>query len=295
MMGVKRGRGLGKGLEALFENVEINVGTDSDEDAGRIVFVDIHAMKPNADQPRKYFDKDRIEELASSIERHGIIQPVLVQRLDEGYEIVAGERRWRAAIKAGLKEIPCIVKEFDKEESVLIALIENIQREDLNAIDEAKGINTIITNYGLTQEEVSKSIGKSRPYIANSLRLLNLSSAVKELIVAGKLTGGHGKALAGLKDQAQQEYAAKRCVSLNWSVRDTENYIRNLEKSSGKSRSGIKAKDQEIASIEDELKNVLGTKVSISAGKKKGKIVIDCYGKEELERLIELLKSLYRR
>ncbi len=291
-MGAKKSRGLGKGLEALFENAEVRVSDNDDINANRIVFIDIHKLKPNADQPRKYFDNDKIEELALSIEKHGVIQPVLVQNIEQGYEIVAGERRWRAARRAGLKEIPCIVKEFDKDEGVLIALIENIQREDLNAIDEAEGINAIVMNYGLTQEDVSKSIGKSRSYIANSLRLLNLSNAVKELIIAGKLTGGHGKALAGIKDLMQQEEAAKKCVTSNWSVRDIEGYIRDLDKNSRKIKTGKRSKSREIVSIEDELKRMLGTKVSISLGKTKGKIVIDCYGKEELDRLIEMLKSL---
>lgn len=295
MMAAPKNRGLGKGLEALFENIEISVGaerTDNSNSKDRVVFIDIHQIKPNANQPRKHFDPEKIQELAASIEKHGIIQPVLVRGAESGYEIVAGERRFRAARKAGLKEIPCIVRELDEEQNMLIALIENMQREDLNAIEEARGISKMIATFGLTQEEVSKSVGKSRPYIANSLRLLKLPDLVQELLIAGRLTGGHGRAIAGIADPKQQETIAERCVRNRWSVREIEDHLRDAGKTLKKQKGRAAAKNREIAAAEEELKEILGTKVGISFRGKKGRIEIDYYSTEELERLLELLKSL---
>jgi ParB family chromosome partitioning protein len=204
-MSAIKNRGLGKGLEALFSDVEISVDDlNESSEQGRIHQIDIHKIKPSKSQPRTYFNEDRLQELASSIEEHGILQPIIVQSLDNGYVIVAGERRWRAAIKAGLKEVPCIIKDLTEEEIMLLALIENMQREDLNPIEEAKGISTMLTNFGLTQEEVSKSVGKSRPYITNSLRLLRLPDSVQEMVIDGRLTSGHARAIAGVSDSDKQ-------------------------------------------------------------------------------------------
>lgn len=294
-MAVSKSRGLGKGLEALFEDIEISIGAEKAETAGgndRVLFIDIHKIKPNTNQPRKYFDPEKIEELALSIEKHGVIQPILVRESESGFEIVAGERRFRAARKAGLKVVPCIVRELNDEQNMLIALIENMQREDLNPIEEARGISNIISTYGLTQEEVSKSVGKSRPYIANSLRLLKLADEVQELLAAGKLTGGHGRALAGIRDPKKQNELALQCVSSGWSVREIEDRLRNSGKITNRIKGRSAARSSEIIAAEEELKQILGTKVRIAHSIKKGKIEINYFSREELERLLELLKTL---
>ena len=222
-----RAKGLGKGLDALFGDAEVApaakkptqkkkqtaVKTEESpsEDSG-VLYVSIDDIKPNSSQPRKTFDEEKLEELAASIERHGVIQPLVLRRLGKGYEIVAGERRWRAARIAGLKEIPCIVKELSHEENMLLAIIENMQREDLNPIEEAEGIRQMIDTYGLTQEQVSYSVGKSRPYISNSLRLLKLPDKVQELAAEGKISTGHARALAGVKNRQTQIELAMRDI-----------------------------------------------------------------------------------
>ena len=292
-MSAIKNRGLGKGLEALFSDVEISVDDlNESSEQGRIHQIDIHKIKPSKSQPRTYFNEDRLQELASSIEEHGILQPIIVQSLDNGYVIVAGERRWRAAIKAGLKEVPCIIKDLTEEEIMLLALIENMQREDLNPIEEAKGISTMLTNFGLTQEEVSKSVGKSRPYITNSLRLLRLPDSVQEMVIDGRLTSGHARAIAGVSDSDKQTELAKKCVDSGWSVREIEKYIKDAKNKVSRKKTRSRKIDRNISIIEDELKDIFGTKVNIVLGAKKGKIEIEYYSKEELDRLIDLLLNL---
>jgi len=294
-MAASKSRGLGKGLEALFNDVEITLGEnreDLSENENRVTFININKLKPNSNQPRKHFDEEKIEELAQSIGEHGIIQPVMVRKTDAGYEIVAGERRWRAARKAGLKEIPCIIRELTEEQNILMALIENVQREDLNVIEEAQGIERMIKSFGLTQEEVSKSIGKSRPYITNTLRLLKLPAVIQEMVAGGELTGGHARAIAGIKDEKAQLIAAKKTVESGWSVRDVEEYARNYEKSPAPKRAAAKEKNHEIRIIEDELKETFGTKVNIVNGPRKGKIEIFYFSRDELERLLDMLRQL---
>lgn len=294
-MAASKSRGLGKGLEALFNDVEITLGEnreDSTKDGNRVTFININKLKPNSNQPRKHFNEEKIEELAQSIAEHGIIQPVMVRKTDAGYEIVAGERRWRAARKAGLKEIPCIIRELTEEQNILLALIENVQREDLNAIEEAQGIERMIKNFGLTQEEVSKSIGKSRPYITNALRLLKLPDLIREMVAGGVLTGGHARAIAGIKDEKAQLIAAKKTVESGWSVRDVEEYARNYDRPPAAKKPAAKEKNYEISKIEDELKEMFGTKVNIVNGPKKGKIEILYFSRDELERLLDILQQL---
>lgn len=295
-MAVPKGRGLGKGLEALFNEVEINMHeTDhSSESHEGILFLDINDIKPNAKQPRKNFPDEKIDELARSIETHGIIQPIMVRPAVEGYEIVAGERRWRAARRASLKQVPCIVRELSEEQNMLVAIIENMQREDLNPIEEADALNQMITTYGLTQEEVSKSVGKSRPYITNALRLLKLPVEIQEMVVQGNLTNGHARAIAGIKEEKNQLKLARLVVKEGFSVRETETLAnKENEGSNAKpAKAKTRAKNREITDMEEELKTALGTKVAINHGTRRGKIEIEYYSREELERLLELLLSI---
>lgn len=299
-MAAPKKKGLGRGLEALFEEISVEIPeeketvkkdkkTDKREDESGVLYADINDIKPNVHQPRKTFDEDKLEELASSIREHGIIQPVVLRSTDGGYEIVAGERRWRAARKAGIKKIPCVIRELTDEQNMLVAIIENMQREDLNPIEEAEGLSRMIEVYGLTQEQVSKGVGKSRPYITNSLRLLKLSDDVREMTREGKLTAGHARALAGIKDIEKQKKLALKAVKEGLSVR-------NIEKLAGepaKKKSKVKPeKNADVMRLEAELKDTLGTKVTLSSTGRKGKIEIEYYSRDELERLIELLKSL---
>ncbi|QOX64798.1 ParB/RepB/Spo0J family partition protein [Anoxybacterium hadale] len=290
-----KGRGLGKGLEALFNDVEINAhDSDKAADGEGILFIDINQIKPNSKQPRKSFPDEKIEELARSIEVHGIIQPIMVRPSREGYEIVAGERRWRAARRAGLKQVPCIIRELTEEQNMLVAIIENMQREDLNPMEEAEALNQMITTFGLTQEEVSRSVGKSRPYITNSLRLLKLPEGVRDLVVQGELSNGHARALVSVRDERKQMELANRAAQDGLSVREIE-ALANRE-NEGPVKKAVKAKargkNRELTDLEEELKNALGTKVAINHGSRKGKIEIEYYSRDELERLLELLLSL---
>ena len=294
-MAAAKGRGLGKGLEALFNDVEISTRDEDPSDTSNhegIMLLDINEIKPNSKQPRKSFQEDKIEELAKSIEIHGIIQPIMVRPSGEGYEIVAGERRWRAARKASLKQIPCIVRELSEEQNMLVAIIENMQREDLNPMEEADALNQMITNFGLTQEEISKSVGKSRPYITNALRLLKLPAPIQEMVVQGELTSGHARAIAGVKDERRQLNIASRVSREGLSVRETEALVNKENEDQRQAKPRPRAKNREITDLEEELKNVLGTKVAINNGTRRGKIEIEYYSREELERLLELLLSL---
>ena len=301
-----KAKGLGKGLDALFGDAEVapaakkpasrkkqtEVKTEeSPSEESGVLYVSIDDIKPNTTQPRKNFDEEKLEELAASIERHGVIQPLVLRRLGKGYEIVAGERRWRAARIAGLKEVPCIVKELTDEENMLLAIIENMQREDLNPIEEAEGIKQMIDTYGLTQEQVSYSVGKSRPYISNSLRLLKLPAKVQELTAEGKITTGHARALAGIKSRQVQVDLAMRAAKDDLSVRQIENLVKAAKEPPKKPASRI-PKTADEKRVEEDLKNALGTRVRLNRKGKKGKIEIEFYSTEELERLIELLKTL---
>jgi len=267
----------------------------SAEAGDSVLYLDIHDIKPNSDQPRKAFDKEKIAELAASILEHGVLQPIMVRpnKNGKGYEIVAGERRWRASVEAGLKKVPCLVRELTEEQNMLIALIENMQREDLNAIEEAEAIEKMISRYGLTQEQVSKSLGRSGPYITNALRLLKLPEEVRELVVDGKLSAGHARAIAGIPDADRQVSAARRAVEMEWSVPEQEaNAGEKKKKHEAKKKGRAANRNQEVKAVEEELKQILGTKVNLVLGTRKGKIEIEYYSREELDRLIELLQSL---
>lgn len=306
MAAQKKTRGLGRGLDALFGDVEVNsarkaparkpepkaAAPEKEEvPEGDLRYIDINDIKPNSSQPRKSFDEDKLEELAESIEQHGLIQPIVLRAAGQGYEIVAGERRWRAARMIGLKELPCIVRELTDEENMLLAIIENMQREDLNPIEEAEGLKQMIDTYGLTQEQVSRGVGKSRPYITNSLRLLKLPPKLRYMTADGSLSMGHARALAAVKDEALQIALAERTVSEGLSVRQIEKLAQEGGKSSAKKKPR-KTKSADEKRVEMELREALGTKVTLQRKGARGKIEIEFFNGEEMERLIDLLRSI---
>jgi ParB family chromosome partitioning protein len=298
MAGTKA-KGLGKGLEALFGDVEINsaeVTTKKDTKEkvahSAIVFVDINEIKPNELQPRTVFDEEKIEELANSIATHGVIQPLVLKETKRGFEIIAGERRWRAARKAGLKQVPGIVKELTKEQLMVVSLIENIQREDLNPMEEAEAIRRICSEFGLTQDAVSKSIGKSRPYITNLLRLLKLPEQIQRMVLEGKLSNGHARALIGVLDSRKQVALAEKIAAEDLSVRETEKLVQQIDEKPKSSQKKRTEKQTDIISIEEELKGLLGTKVELKHKGKTGKLEIAYFSRSELERLIEIFRKL---
>ncbi|MDI3311047.1 MAG: ParB/RepB/Spo0J family partition protein [Thermoanaerobacterium sp.] len=272
-------RGLGRGLQALIPDID-------EESVKGVENIKISDIEPNQFQPRKHFDDESLKELSDSIKEHGIIQPIIVRKNDFGYQIVAGERRWRAAKLAGLKEVPAIVKDFDDQKVMEIALIENLQREDLNPIDEAKAYKSLMEQFNLTQEEISKRVGKSRSSIANSIRLLNLDEEVQNMLMEGKITTGHAKVILALQDAEKQNMIAKKIVDKNLNVRETENLIKEVTSSKKKKR---KESDAYIKEIEDNFCRFFGTKVKIIHGKNRGKILIEYYSEEDLSRLTELI------
>jgi ParB family chromosome partitioning protein len=295
-------RGLGKGLGALFEETGASVPVDREKvgnDARTdIQYIDIHEIKPNAKQPRTHFKEEAIDDLAVSIKTHGVIQPLIVRAAAvAGFELVAGERRWRAAKKAGLRDVPCIVREISEEQCILFALIENIQREDLNPIEEAVALKRAINAFGLTQEELAKSVGKSRPYVANALRLLRLPEDVRAYMVDGRLSGGHGKVIAALDDSEKQSKLAAYLAEHGCSVREAETLVADPRFAAPKRNAKPKPrdKDADIRAVEEELHSLLGTKVSITGHGNRGSLELSYYSREELEGLIELLRSLKRR
>ena len=284
--------GLGKGLDALFGGAPIemqnnnNNDTEELENNENLKTLKITEVEPNRDQPRKNFKQEALEELAESIKTYGIIQPIVVSKQDGYYGIIAGERRWRAAKLAGLEEIPAIVRESDEQTNKEIALIENIQREDLNPYEKALGIRSLMDKYGMTQEEVSKKIGKSRSSVSNTVRILYLAPDVLELVKQGKLTEGHCKALAGISDPQRQYDAAIRMIEKGESVRQAEskNRITKREKKLDPKYKYL------YEDIEDRFQGFFGTKVKLQAGAKKGKIVIEYNSNDDLERILGLIK-----
>ncbi len=294
-MAINNKGGLGKGLEALFpSNVDVeNLGGESNSNE-KIMDIKINKIEPNIDQPRKVFDEEKLEELANSIKEHGVLQPIIVTKKDDYYQIIAGERRWRASKLAGLKTIPTIVRDYDKKKIREVSLIENIQRENLNPVETAKAIKELMEVHNLTQEELSKTLGKSRSSIANTVRILTLDERVIELVSDGKLTEGHARSLASVSGGEKQYKFAMDIVNYNMNVRDAENLVKE-EKASKKSNRGPKKLDKlEIIykDIENRLKNALGTKVSFKPQtKSRGKISIEYFSNDELERILELLEN----
>ncbi len=286
--------GLGKGLDALFggapiemQNNNNNNDTEELENNENLKTLKITEVEPNRDQPRKNFKQEALEELAESIKTYGIIQPIVVSKQDGYYGIIAGERRWRAAKLAGLEEIPAIVRESDEQTNKEIALIENIQREDLNPFEKALGIRHLMEKYGLTQEQVSKKLGKSRSSISNTVRILYLAPDVLELVKQGKLTEGHCKALAGIEDADRQYAAALRMIDRGESVRQAESKNRIT-----KNEKKIDPKYKYLyEDIEDRFQGFFGTKVKLDQGKRKGRIIIEYHNNEDLERMLNLIKE----
>ena len=278
--------GLGKGLDALFMSTPIEEEEEIRE-GEKILNLSINDVEPNRNQPRKHFDEEALDELAESIKRYGLIQPIIVTKKDGYYEIIAGERRWRACKKAGLKEVQVIVREDDERKNKEISLIENIQREDLNAVEKAMGMKVLMEEYSLTQEQISKILGKSRSSIANTVRILNLDKRVLELAKEGKLTEGHCRALLAIEDGDKQLEMALRIIERGDNVREAE------QKAGVKKK--LNKKDQKYEAIfrdiEDSFQSFFGTKVSLKAGQKKGKIIIEYKSNEDLERLLELIKD----
>ncbi|MBC7338880.1 MAG: ParB/RepB/Spo0J family partition protein [Firmicutes bacterium] len=268
-------RGLGKGLGALLPQ------------EGLVQDIAVEQVRPAPGQPRQRVDEEGLAELAQSVRAHGVLQPVLVRPVAGGYELVAGERRWRAAQLAGLKTIPAVVKEVDEAERLELALVENLQREDLNPMEEAAGFRQLLEKFGYTQEQLAARVGKSRSYVANTLRLLALAEEVQEMVRAGRLSAGHARALLALPDRSAQVATAETLVQRGASVREAEEMVRRQLEGGAQERRP--KEDEKWAPWEDRLRRVLGTKVSIRGGEERGRIEIQYYSRADLERLLELL------
>jgi ParB family transcriptional regulator, chromosome partitioning protein len=277
--------GLGKGLGALIPEEEV-------VEEGKVSKISINLIKPNENQPRKYFDQEKIAQLAQSIREHGIVQPIVIKKEENSYVIVAGERRWRAAKSLGLKEVPVIIMELSDKEILEISLIENLQREDLNPIEEALAYKRLLEEFNLTQEEVGLKVGKSRTSITNSMRLLNLDKRVQDYLIDGVISEGHGRALLGVDNKDAQYSLAQKIIDEGLNVRQTESIIRSLAKESKKEKE-TKINDSFAPYLNDikyKLENHFGTKVMLtSKDKDKGKIEIEYYSQEDLNRIIEIL------
>ena len=300
---------LGRGLDSLFGDIETIVSVNKDGEPGAVtgnpadrggnapgtvnrpdIFVDIDEIKPNAMQPRQVFDPEKIDELAASIEAHGVIQPVLLRKAENGYELVTGERRWRAARKAGLKSIPAVIREVSDEENALFAIIENMQREDLNTIEEAAAYQGIIQRYGMTQEGLARAVGKSRPYIANTLRALSMQDEIVEMLRSEVLTLGHANALGSVKDAERQLELAKKIAKHGLSVREAERLAALAEKNPVK-RETKTVRSDEIRMVEQELTSVTGVRVKINGTSEKGNVELRYYDRQGLEEIIDLLRK----
>ena len=280
-------KGLGKGLGAL-------LGDFGDEPQEKSAYqtLPIYKVEPNPDQPRKDFDPEELENLAESIRVHGLIQPLTVREMPNGYyQIIAGERRWRASRLAKLSEVPVVILEADDKKAMELALIENLQRQDLNPVEEALGYKSLMEDYGLTQEEAASRVGKSRPAVANALRLLSLNPEVLELVRTGSLTAGHARAIASLKSEKKQLDAAKKVIALSLSVRQTETLCKNMEKEPAPKKEEVFAVDY-VAECEKSLSKHLGRGVKIVNGKRKGRFELEFYGQEDLQKLLDALMKL---
>lgn len=298
----KSKKGLGRGLGAYFDNVEpapipakkSPVAQAEPTQKDGVVTLKLRDVEPNPDQPRKVFDKEKLQALADSIMEHGLIQPILVKKNDSGmYTIIAGERRWRASKLAGLKEVPCIIGDYTEREVMELALIENLQREDLNPIEEAEGYRSLMDTFALTQEEVALRVGKSRSAVANTLRLNGLSDKLKKMVLSEDLTQGHARALLALEKEADRLALAEKIVKENLNVRQAENMVSALLKSKDtNSKKPTLDKNTEIyfKNLSELLSSKLETKVSIKHGKKRGKIEIEYYSTSDLENILKKLK-----
>lgn len=318
-----RKAGLGRGLDALFadaapiieeqqekkqETGKADAASLSAEaekpdrnDRDRILYIDINDIKPNSAQPRSAFDEEKLKELADSIRTNGVIQPLIVREGKKGYELVAGERRWRASRIAGLRKVPCIVRDFDDRQNAIVAIIENMQREDLNPIEEAAGLKAMTEKYGFTQEQISVSLGRSRTYIANSIRLLKLPPEIQEYVSSGQMSAAHGRTIINIPDKVKQKEIADKIIRNDLSVRATEKLAERVKdelrperkRRKGFESAGKQTKSEEVLAVERELMTLTGTKVSIT-GDSKGKLELEYYSIEELNRLIDIIREAFR-
>ncbi len=282
---MKKQTGLGRGLEDLFAENSIDIASDE----GQIINVPVSDVEPNREQPRKYFDKEKIAELSSSIAEHGLLQPIIVRKNGDRYTIISGERRWRASRMAGLKEVPVIVKETDDKTALELALIENLQREDLNAVEEAKGYKILAEEYSLTQEQIAKRVGKSRPAVANAMRILALPDEILDLVLAGKISSGHARALLPLTEKYPKEkllLIAKEIVEKDIPVRKIENLSKAPETKGGKKQ---RKNDIYYAELEDGISRKLGRKAKIVPAKKGGIITLEYYDDNDFDTLLAML------
>ncbi len=310
-------KGLGKGLGAIFgddvveeqdqtsktsKNVSRETsGKKSDdrdkekEESGKEYMVKTSLIDPNESQPRKDFDKEEMAELTDSVRKYGVLQPLLVRKNGDRYEIIAGERRFRAAMAAGIKEVPVVIREYTPQQAMEIALIENVQREDLNPIEEAMAYQQLISEFGLTQEEIAERVSRNRATVTNSLRLLKLDKRVQDMLVRSEISGGHARALLGIESKEKQYQLAKKVAEEKLSVRETEKLVKNAGKAKKKKASKSVDEQVELAyrELEERMKEAIGTKVSINRrDNSKGKVEIEYYSEAELERIVELIESV---
>ena len=302
-MAARKKGGLGKGIDALITPT-VKKEADQEKVIEKVVektvelYLKIDEIEPNRLQPRKNFDEDALQELSESIKQYGLIQPIVVKKQEKYYEIVAGERRWRAARIAGLKEVPVIVKEYDDRESMEIAIVENLQREDLNPIEEAQAYRCLIEEFGLKQDEAAKKVSKSRTAVTNAMRLLKLDERVQQMVIDDMISGGHARTLLAVENKDEQ-YTMEMLIFYNKiSVRETEKLVRNYQKKEEEKKVSEKKEDfSQMETIyhqlEERMKSVIGSKVAIhSRNYKKGKIEIEYYSNDELERIIDLIESV---
>ena len=297
--------GLGKGLDSLIggdfqKEAEMVSGRKKVNDkkdkepTGQEVMVKLRDIEPNRNQPRKQFEEDSLEELADSIKNYGVLQPLIVQKKKDHYEIIAGERRWRAAKMAGITEVPVLIREYDRQQSMEVALIENVQRADLNPIEEAQAYQRLIQEFHLTQEEIAARVSKNRATITNSMRLLKLDERVQEMLSDGRISSGHARAILGVENGEQQFQLANKIVQEVLSVRDVEKLVKMMNRPEKKKKEE-KGPDIQLIyrQLEEKLKSIMGTKVTINRkDRNKGRIEIEYYSQEELERIIELMESM---
>ena len=301
------GRGLGRGLDAMISDTSkprqaekttektLTVKEPEGEAKGKVFTVKIAQVEPSRKQPRKQFDEDALLELAESIKQFGVLQPLLVQKKDDYYEIIAGERRWRASKLAGIKDIPVIVKEFSEQEAVEISLIENIQRENLNPIEEAAAYKRLMEEFHLKQDTIAERVSKSRTAVTNSMRLLKLDERVQQMLIDEMLTTGHARALLSIEDKNMQHAAAIKVFDEKLSVRETEKLVKEIlnPRKEEKEKKADRAQDLVYEQLEEKIKGIIGSKVAIRRkSKDKGKIEIAYYSQDELERIVELLETI---
>lgn len=294
-MAVKKG--LGKGLDSLITDKVSKPVKPKSEHAADAVMIDIKKVEPNREQPRKKFDEDALIELSESIKQFGVLQPLLCQERDDYYEIIAGERRWRAAKIAGIKKVPVIIKKLSEQEIMEISLIENLQREDLNPIEEALAYKRLIDEFKLKQDEVAERVSKSRTAVTNAMRLLKLNEKVQQMVIDEMLTTGHARALLGIEDQDIQYVLAQQIFDQKLSVRDTEKLVKSMQnEKKGKKKEPEKLDSKLLAiysDLEEQMKKIMGTKVLInSKNSNSGKIEIEYYSQDELDRIIDLIRTI---